>query len=365
MSDAKKPSANKLYLGLGAVIVVIVIIAIIAVATGVLGQNGTPAPTTGAPATKEDYVVNANVNKDCAGTPWFVGELKGFFKDAGISFNDKGHLDWAQQPAAFASGQTNVIDLHPNSLINLIKAGAKVHGVILTGAEPAAGNKDKEHMHWLVLNNSTLKTADDVKNFQAKNGRKVKIAVGALGICADLETNAWLRANGLSQNDVEYVVLGDPNQEQALRQGQIDVATLHPPFFTATEGHGGVRPLFTSRDAFGDAAGVSLLIFGDDYIKTHPDTVRKFTKAFHAAEAWANDNRGEAADITAKQIGLDKSTVHYYSYTGKIDDALLQKWIDAMVADGQLKPGEFKPSDLYTTEFSDLWVNPTGGSVGL
>ena len=28
-----------------------------------------------------------------------------------------------------------------------------------------------------------------------------------------------------------------------------------------------------------------------------------------------------------------------------------------MVADGYLKPGEFKPSDIYTTEFADTWVN--------
>jgi hypothetical protein len=33
-----------------------------------------------------------------------------------------------------------------------------------------------------------------------------------------------------------------------------------------------------------------------------------------------------------------------------------------MVADGDLKPGEVNASDLYTTEFSDLWVNETATS---
>ncbi len=334
------------------VVAIIVIIAVIVLASGVLNTNSSTAKA-------ETNTVKANVNKDCAGTPWFVGQQKGFFNDSGIKFIDGGHLDWSLQPAALTSGQTSVWSGHPNTLINLIQGGAKVKGVMLDGAEPLNGNAPenlgKNHMHWLVLDNSPLKTPADIKAFNAKNNRKVKIAVGATGICADLETNAWLRKNNLSKDDIEYVILSDPLQEAALRNGEIDVATLHPPFFTAAEQHGGVRIYFTSTDAFGTDAGTGLLVFSEDFIKNNPDTVRKFTKAFHQALVWSNENRAEAGEITAKEIGLEKSTVHYYSYTGRITDEKLQVWIDAMVADGLLKPGEIKPSDLYTTQFSDLW----------
>jgi hypothetical protein len=30
-----------------------------------------------------------------------------------------------------------------------------------------------------------------------------------------------------------------------------------------------------------------------------------------------------------------------------------------MVADGDITQGQFKPSDLYTTEFNDTWINET------
>jgi hypothetical protein len=33
-----------------------------------------------------------------------------------------------------------------------------------------------------------------------------------------------------------------------------------------------------------------------------------------------------------------------------------------MVANGEIPAGKYKPSDLYTTEFSDLWVNETAPS---
>ena len=341
---------NKRYAGIAIVAVIIIIVAFFA-----LGGSY-------AFATKQaSNEVDAAVTKDCAGTPWFVGQELGFFNKSGIKFVDKGEIKWTDQPAALASGQINVYDGHPNSVINLLKAGAKVKGVAVGGAEPTdGGNKvDEDHMHWLVTENSTLKTAADFKTFKEQNNRKVKIAVGGTGLCADLETNAWFRKNNISSDYYEFIVLPDPQQEQALKQGSIDVATLHPPFYKKAEKDGGVRILFNSYDAFGPAAGLTLIVFTEDYINKYPGTVRDFTNAYKDAERWINNNREQAGVITAKDIGLPfTSNVHYYSSSGAINDKVkgyLQQWIDAMVADGQLQPGQYKPEDLYTTEFSDTW----------
>jgi ABC-type nitrate/sulfonate/bicarbonate transport system substrate-binding protein len=210
-------------------------------------------------------------------------------------------------------------------------------------------------MHWLVLNSSSFHTIKDL----VANGYKPKIAVGALGICADLENNAWFRENNLTKDDFQYVVMPDPQQEQALRQGLIDVAVLHPPFYTAAEQHGGVRIIATSYDTLGQYAGTTLLAFTDDFIKNHPDSVRAFINAYKNSERWSNDHLTESGILTAKTIGLSAATPHYYSYNGAVTDESIQPWINAMVADGDIKEGQYKPSDLYTTEFSDTWVNET------
>ncbi|HWQ20893.1 MAG TPA: ABC transporter substrate-binding protein [Methanotrichaceae archaeon] len=299
----------------------------------------------------DDVVIRASVNKDCSGTPWFAGVEKGFFKNAGVNFEDIGQIAYPQRAAAFASGQMDVFDEHPSTLINLIKAGAPIIGVAQSGDEPVDGDLSKMHMHWLVRDDSPIKTVADI----AKQDRPVKIGTLALGICVDTEDNALLRKNNIPKDKIEYVVLPDPEQIQALKQGLIDVAILHPPFFTAAESQGGVRVLATSTDAFGSAGGTSLLFFTKDFIKNHPDAVRKFIKAYKATEQWANTHRDEAGALTAKDIGLDKSTVHYYSNSGKVNDAQLQYWIDSLVADGVIKKGEFKPKDLYTDEFKDVW----------
>lgn len=329
--------------------------------TGPAVKTETQNPTT---ETKEPIVIKANVNKDCAGTPWYVGVQKGYYKAYGIDFQDQGHLDWTLQPAALMSGQTNVASAHPNTIINLLESGAKVKGVVACGDEPPEGLVSRYHMHWLVLNTSSYHTIQDL----VTNGHKPKVAVGGLGICADLENNAWFRQHNLTKDDFEYTVIPDPQQEQALRQGLVDVVVLHPPFFTAAEAHGGVRIIETSFETLptgggsvpnGSAAGLTLLYFTEDFIKNRSDDVRTFIKAYKNGERWSNDHSTEAGELTAENIGLTTAAAHYYSYSGKIVDSDLQKWIDAMVADGSIPAGKYKPSDLYTTEFSDLWVNET------
>lgn len=342
---------NKKYLGIAGIVII-----------AVLGVFLLAGGSEIFAAKQANNTINAAVTKDCAGTPWFVGQEKGFFKDAGINFVDKGEIAWAQQPAALLSGQINVYDGHPNAIINLLKSGAKVHGVVVGDAEPLNtslnNSVDAQHMHWLTKANSTLKTAADIKAREA-SGNKVKVAVGSTGICADLEFNYWLRQNNLTKNDITYVVLPDPQQEQALQQGEIDIATLHPPFYKKAETDGNVTVFLTSTQAFGPASGLTLLVFTDDYIKNYPGTVRDFAGAFKEAERWTDNNREAAGNITAKDIGLPyTSNVHWYSQSGAIDNttkAYLQQWIDSMVADGDIQQGQYKPEDLYTTEFSDTW----------
>lgn len=301
--------------------------------------------------TKDDYTLKASVNKDCTGTPWFVGVEKGFFKDAGVNFVDVGQIAGPARNLALTSRQIDVEDVDPQQLINLLKAGVKVKGVAQSGDEPTDGDINKEHMHWVVLENSSLKTPEDI----AKQDKVVKIGVIAEGICADTQNNALLRKYNIPKDKVQYVIIPDPQQEQALRQGLIDIAILHPPFYFAAEKHGGVRILAASKDAFKGAGGTTLLVFREDFIKEHPETVRRFAKGYKNTEKWVNENREDAGKLTAKDIGLTEAAVHYYSSTGKVNEAQLQYWIDALVADGQIKPGEYKPSDLYTDEFKDTW----------
>jgi ABC-type nitrate/sulfonate/bicarbonate transport system substrate-binding protein len=343
MADSNDKKQNKKQV-LAAVAVVTFIVVLVA---GFLLLNN------GKESQNEDYSLKASVNKDCTITPWVVGVQRNFFNESGVKFVDIGEIAATQRNNAFVSGQIDVLDADPQDLINLRLAGVPVIAVAQSGDEPEDGDLNKTHMHWLVLESSSIKSIADLK--EENLGRKPKIAVTALGICADTQNNKWFQENGFSKDDFEYVVIPDPQQEQALRQGLIDVAVLHPPFYFAAEKHGGIRVLTTSQEAFGKAGGNTLLCFTESFIKEHPETVSKFIKGYKASEVWSNSNREEAADLTAKTIGLDEAAAHYYSWTGAVNETQLQVWIDQLVEDGTLQPGQIKPSDLYTKEFQDSW----------
>lgn len=328
-------------------ILAIVAIAVI-VAAGIYysGQKG-----SGASNTANNYTIKVGVNEDCTGIPWFVGDEENIFKADGFNYVNVGQTVTEQRPTALAVGQVDVLDVDPLTLTNMIKSGIKVTAVAQSGDSPHDGDIMKEYMHWLTLNGSDLTTFESIKTAN----RTIKIGVSALGTSDDLQTNALLRKYNISKDQIEYVVIPDPNMQQALRQGDIDVAVLRAAFYACAEHKGGVRILATSSDAFSSSGGTTLLVFRDSFIQEHPDTVRKFIVAYKDAERWCNANRAEAANITATHLGICTGDSHYYSESGAIDDSQLQYWINQMVIDGDIQQGEFKPSDLYTTEFNDTW----------
>ncbi|MDR0887920.1 MAG: ABC transporter substrate-binding protein [Candidatus Methanoplasma sp.] len=340
------------------VVIAVAIVAILVVAAVVVVVASGGNDDSDDSSTK--YTIKANVSKDCTGTPFYVGVDIGYFDAYDIDFRDAGELEYRLVPTALVGGQTDIYDGHPITIINLIQGGANVKGVVMTGYEPESPTKNLNqlHMHWLVdktrNDGKVINNVDDL----FKIGHKPKIAVLAEGVCADLEVKIWLRDAGYTESQYEIVVLSDPYQEAALQNGSIDVAVLHPPFYSAAESHKDVTVIATSYDTLGQYAGVSLLVFTEDFIKKNPETVRQFIKAYKAAQNWSNDHQIEAGILTAETIGLDAAVPHWASPSGKITDADLQPWIDAMVEFGLLKAGEFKPSDLYTTQFADTWVDP-------
>jgi len=305
-------------------------------------------------SSEDGNTIRANVIKDCSGTPWFVGQQKGYFAHAGIDFKDMGSLDWSLQATALISGQSDVFDCHPNTLINMISYGIKVHAVALSTINRDA-SESEGITHWLVLNESVFNGVQDL----VAGGYRPTVGSSSPGMCMDLEANGWFSQRNLSMDSFNFVVIPDPQLENALRQGQIDVAVLPSSFYSVVEQRGGVKIIGQSENEFGSNAETSLLVFRDDFIASNPDLVRSFIVAFKNAERWSNDHQGESGALTSNTLGLSNVTTHWYSYTGAIDASILQPWIDAMVKSGILEADKIKPSDLYTTQFSDTWINET------
>lgn len=330
---------------------VVILVAVAAVAIA-LTAAAVFIPTN---ASADGYTMRANINEDCASAPWFVGDEKGYFNAHDVRVVNKGALTYEKQPYALITGKVDVLDASPTTLINLLRGGAEVSGVALSGTCPEeAGNEGTAKMYWIVSNNSKYHNVQDL----VAGGQTPKIGVAIPGFCMELEASGWYEENGITMGDLEFVVIPNSQLENNLRRGNIDAAVLPQSFYDLVEG--GVRHISMSSDTSASLGETSLIVFTDDFIKKNPDAVRAFIQAYKGAERWINDHPDEAAEITARAADMKNVAQHVYSDSGRITDDILQPWIDAMVKDEAIGEGEFVPSDLYTTEFSDLWVNSTG-----
>lgn len=274
-----------------------------------------------------------------------IAEKKGFFEQEGITVEKVGVIQSSIIKTVLAKGDIDVmLGFHPDTVIKSRLSGLDFK-IIAAGSD---ATREHPHMSFVVLENSSIKSAKDLK------GKKIGEAAILTEACTYYSLSDFLKSDGLTVDDVEQVTMPDTQQWQALKQGLIEVGAMHAPFSGVAVNSGG-RRLFTDYDTMNGA--VSLVISTDKVIKEKPAALKGFVSAIAKAEDWTNSHPDEADKIIAEGLALDPETARYMDRRvwvehGLITDELIQKWIDEMVKYGNLKEGEIKISDVYTNDFN-------------
>jgi ABC-type nitrate/sulfonate/bicarbonate transport system substrate-binding protein len=140
--------------------------------------------------------------------------------------------------------------------------------------------------------------------YMVKDGGPVKsikdLKGGTMGVVGiKTATDLWARAGLLNaglepDKDTKIVPLGFPVMGDAVRTGKIGAGTFVEPFYSAETAKGGLRKLFTAREAVGYDHELLDLWFGDKFIKAHPDTVRDFLADYVAVTKYYLANTAQA-----------------------------------------------------------------------
>lgn len=246
--------------------------------------------------------------------------------------------------------------------VNIIASGGKIKALLGTTVSTKDNKSGRSGL--LVLEESNIRT---IKDLPGK-----RIAVNVLGAEADYVIRQFLKKNGLSISQVELVTVPSENQEQMLRSKQVDAVAWTSnggAYFDMTVEKGGVREVPGTRNF--ETKGETVLYgigFRNDFIEKHPDTVRRYIRAYDTArrivyaEFQKDPERVQRAyaDISVEK-GSNPRMAKYYQATSWtpdfpfIADKDLQWWLDRFTEDGLLKPGQIKPSDIYTNEFNPLY----------
>ncbi|WP_433244617.1 ABC transporter substrate-binding protein [Streptosporangium sp. CA-135522] len=263
-----------------------------------------------------------------------------------------------QDIQAVATGQTDFGGAFNGAIVKLAAAKAPIKAVI-----GYYGSDKDSYIGYFVPDGSPIKGPRDLIG--------KKIGVNTLGAHLEAVLKEYLKRGGLTPEEikqVELVVVPPVNTEQALRQGQIDVAALSGILRDKALRRGGIRPLFKDIDLFG-AFTAGSVVLTDKFIAQNPNTTKKFVEAYAKAIEWTQTHSREEVVAKAKQIiakrkrNEDTTAIEFWKSSGVankggvIDAKEFQTWIDWLEREGEIEKGRIKAEDLFTNAY-----NPFGGT---
>ena len=250
------------------------------------------------------------------------------------------------------------------AIIKLIAAKAPIKAVV-----GYYGSDANTYNGYYVKEDSPIKTARDLI------GKKV--AVNTLGAHLEFVLREYLARNGLSAAEAKQVTLvaiPPVTGEQALRQGQVEVSALSGVLRDKALERGGIRTLFTDTDLFGSFTGGAYVLRDKVHQGESRTPSRKIVEGISRAIEWAQTTPPEEVRARFEQDHRRSQAQrgclidqileeHRCRGQGWRDHAMreIQVWIDWLVKDGLLKPGQIKASDIYTNEFNFYRTGQDGG----
>jgi len=344
---------------------VIIVIAVIGIA-GIALQNKTTsqedASTNKNPASAKEEV-KASAQKEVV-----TLKVGGYGEPDGIIapqiaeelgyYDGQIHIENAYIPAlaeaatALVTGDVDVTT-HTTwlSIVRLYAKGAKIKGVALSHG-PSANSSGL-----LVLADSPIRSAKDLK------GKKLGGGTGLTspGQSFYLLTYYYLKNANLSiKKDVELITIPSGQEDLVLQTKQVDAVWGSYKTIGRLRARGiETRLLFTPDDAVKDWHHCGFIVT-EKFIKENPELLKVLVPGFVKGLDWERDNPDKAKELHIAKGKKPEEVRKYYLPTdirkhALIEDKDLQVAIDYLVDIGELKPGQIKPSDIYTNEFNPYY----------
>lgn len=280
-------------------------------------------------------------------TDVLIAEVNGYFAEEGIKYKDIGTIKTQDAVPALLKNDINFTLMHPDKLALARLAGSKVIAI----APGMIDDLKIPHLRYFVKEGSSIKTPQDLIG--------KKIGVPFTGSCPDGILLDWLNQNGIPKEKVEFVILNELQEEQSLKQGQVDVTAHHPSSYPGVLNHGGVKELINTWDIVKNPnGGTSFSItVSEKWAKENPEVAKGLVRAIVKAHDYINDHREESYKKAAEYLKMDIKDITAFQYDTQkiITDERVTPWFERMIRLGDLKPGQIKESEIYTNEYNPYY----------
>lgn len=279
--------------------------------------------------------------------PVYVAIEKGFFKDRNLEVSILGDtLGGPTAIQAVAAGQAEAGLSSIPALINANAAGLPVTGV--TDIQSATPEQPLEE--YFVRADSGIKTVADLKG--------KKFAVNLIKSSFHYTAIMALENAGLTEKDVDFVLLPFDKQEQALATGQVDVIGLMEPYISHAKSVEGnkITRLFTALDVFGPKQFSDIFV-NRIWAADHPQAATAFASGIADAINWIEANQEEAKPIIAKYTGIDQQYIPAYHFqkNGTVSENDTRFWLDYMLGHKDINATWLKIDSIATNDYNGLY----------
>jgi NitT/TauT family transport system substrate-binding protein len=243
-------------------------------------------------------------------SPIWIAADKGYFQEEGLQVEIK----------TFSSGKATFQALLNDHSIDLATAAQTplVYNSFQNRDYAIIGrivNSDNE-VKILARQDKGLKTPGDLK------GKKIGIT---LGTSSHFFLGLFLLNYHLRMADVKMIDLEQTHLSEALIQGQVDAIVTWEPFsFLARKALGEKAMLFPSQGLY---RLDYYLIARNDFIKNHPEVLRRFLRAVEKGEVFIKKNENEAIDILCTKLKIDREATranwHDLRFRMSLDQSIL------------------------------------------
>lgn len=268
-----------------------------------LGAVAVSLAVLAGPALAQDKPVKIGlVTGDIANLTVYVGEAKGFFKEAGL---DAQIVQFGSDAAAAQGLTAGAVQLNVGSIGSVINSYA-------TGRDLTA--------FWSVINMPAYQWYGLPKFNNFKELKGGRIGISSFSSLAHRISEWAVAYNGMDpKKDVQYVAVGGPLERlAALKVGQVDAIPASPPGSLMLE-EMGFKLLFDLKDAFPEFE-YEVYYARKGTIERDRDLINRVINAQTKAIVWAKANPEETTQIVMNRSGVNKDLYRFYRKT--VDMAL-------------------------------------------
>jgi NitT/TauT family transport system substrate-binding protein len=260
----------------------------------------------------------------------FVADAKGYLKEEGFSAVELSRMAGGAAVAPAVEGGS--LDLGWSNVVSV--ALAHEQGFDHVFITPGASEMEGHRVHKIMV-------AADAPVRRAADLEGKAVAVNTLANIPFVAAAAWLRANGVQPDKVQFVEVPFPNMEAALKSKQVAAAVMLEPFVTASQAAGSTRALENEPfKAFGPRSLIASWFAKKSWLAANPDKAAAFRRAIAKATRAIRANPAEARLTLLTYTRLSKDLAEKIvmpAFEESLPEADVQAVLDATARQGLLK----------------------------